>query len=92
MGDTLERVLSLIEAEGLARCFMNWVARVVSLTDGQGIAMDGQTGRGPCEKSGPNGLPLVSAWATANCLTLGQVNEIAAIPQLLARLTRKAAW
>jgi hypothetical protein len=41
--------------------------------------------------SGKAAIPMVSAWATANHISLGQIvvdaksNEITAIPQLLAR-------
>ncbi len=49
--------------------------------------MDGKVARGTCDRQGQGGLHLVSAWATANGVTLGQVsvadNEIVAIPQLL---------
>ena len=93
--DTLERVFSLLDAEAFVGCFMDWVARVFTLTDGQVIAIDGKTVRGTCDKTGQNGLHVVSAWATANRLTLGQVkvatkaNEIVAIPHLLELLTLK---
>lgn len=62
------------------------------------IAIDGKTLRGsaaPTKGLGP--LHLVSAWATANHLALGQVavdstsNEITAIPELLALLDVQGA-
>jgi predicted transposase YbfD/YdcC len=66
---------------------------VQEVTDHQVIAIDGKTLRGSsdCEK-GRAAIHMVSAWATANKLSLGQVvvseksNEITAIPQHLQLL------
>jgi hypothetical protein len=74
---------------------MKWVEQIFTLTEGQVIAIDGKTVRGTCDKQGQGGLYLVSVWATANRLMLGQVkvakkaNEIAAIPELLELLMVK---
>jgi predicted transposase YbfD/YdcC len=90
--DTFQRVFAQLDEEAFQRCFREWVKQVFELTDGQVIALDGKTVRGTCAKDGQNGLHLVSAWATANQLTLAQVkvankaNEIVAIPQLLELL------
>jgi predicted transposase YbfD/YdcC len=63
---------------------------VSEVTRGQVIAIDGKVLRGSCQRLlGKAGIDLVSAWATANHLVLGQVkvddksNEITAIPKLL---------
>jgi len=91
--DTFERVFGHLDAEAFQACFARWVEAVFTLTEGQVIAIDGKTVRGTCDKQGQNGLHLVSAWATANRLTLAQVNvankanEIVAIPELLELLT-----
>ncbi len=60
------------------------------VTCGQVIAIDGKVLRGSCNRLlGKAGIDMVSAWATANHLVLGQVkvddksNEITAIPKLL---------
>ena len=69
------------------------VRSISELTQGEVVAIDGKTLRGSGDRgSGRRPLHLVSAWATANRLTRGQVktaaksNEITAIPQMLARL------
>ena len=61
-----------------------------AITDGQVIAIDGKTLRGSFDAaSSKAAIHMVSAWATANHITLGQVvvdaksNEITAIPKLL---------
>ncbi len=60
---------------------------------GEVVAIDGKTARRSYDPAGNKGaIHLVSAWATQNNLTLGQVkteeksNEITAIPQLLEML------
>ena len=90
--DTFRRVFEHLDAEAFQSCFLDWVQQVFDITAGQVIAIDGKTARGTCDKAGQGGLHLVSAWATANRLTLAQVkvadkaNEIVAIPQLLQML------
>jgi predicted transposase YbfD/YdcC len=67
-----------------------------TITDGEGVAIDGKTlRRSHDRRNGARAIHKVSAWASANCLSLGQVttaeksNEITAIPQLLALLELK---
>jgi len=91
--DTLERVFDRLDPHAFQACFRQWVQTLAETLRGPHIAIDGKTLRG----SGPAGsglgpLHLVSAWATAQHLTLGQVavdgksNEITAIPKLLELL------
>jgi predicted transposase YbfD/YdcC len=93
--DTFQRVFAHLDAQAFEARFRAWVAEVFQLTAGQVIALDGKTGRGTCDAQGKATLHLVSAWATANQLTLGQVqigekaNEIVAIPLLLELLVLK---
>jgi predicted transposase YbfD/YdcC len=93
--DTFKRVFENLDAEVFQQCFMGWVQAVFTRTEGQVIAIDGKTLRGTCDKSGKATLHVVSAWATANNLTLAQVkvaekaNEIVAIPDLLELLILK---
>ena len=63
------------------------------ITAGQIVAIDGKTLRRSYDRaSGKSAIHMVSAWATANQISLGQVvvneksNEITAIPQLLQTL------
>lgn len=93
--DTFQRVFAHLDAKAFEARFRAWVADVFHLTEGQVIALDGKTGCGTCDVQGKSTLHLVSAWATANHLTLGQVqigekaNEIVAIPSLLELLVLK---
>ncbi|MEA5544552.1 ISAs1 family transposase [Limnoraphis robusta CCNP1324] len=91
--DTFGYVFSRIDGEAFQACFMNWVEAVFRVTDGQVIAIDGKTMRGSHDKmSGKNAIHMVSAWATANGIVMGQrkvddkSNEIRAIPELLKLL------
>ena len=69
---------------------------VAKLLPGEVVAIDGKTARRSHDtRAGKGALHLVSAWASANSLTLGQVsteeksNEITAIPRLLQLLDLK---
>ena len=91
--DTFRRVFGLIDSEAFQRCFLSWVAAVSQVLDGQVIAVDGKKPRGSQDRAiGKGAIDMVSAWATANQLVLGQMkvdnksNEITAIPELLRML------
>jgi predicted transposase YbfD/YdcC len=86
--DTFERVFDRIKPQAFQACFRQWVQAVTKTIGIKHIAIDGKTLRGSgSAKLGP--LHLVSAWASAEHLTLAQVavdtnsNEITAIPVLL---------
>jgi predicted transposase YbfD/YdcC len=88
--DTFGDVFRMLNADAFQRSFMRWVERVFHVTHGQVIAIDGKTARRSHDKSiGKDAIHMVSAWASANGITLGQrkvddkSNEITAIPQLL---------
>lgn len=88
--DTFGRVFARLNAERFQQCFLAWMQAVREVTRGQVIALDGKVLRGSCNRMlGKAGIAMVSAWATANHLVLGQVkvddksNEITAIPKLL---------
>jgi predicted transposase YbfD/YdcC len=88
--DCFGRVFALINPERFAACFRQWSAAVAALIPDEIIAVDGKTLRRSHNRGkGLAALHLVSAWATANRVVLGQVatdaksNEITAIPRLL---------
>ena len=83
----------MLAPEAFEACFRAWVASIHDVIPGEIIAIDGKTLRRSHDRAkGLAALHLVSAWATANRVVLGQVatdaksNEIAAIPQWLALL------
>ena len=91
--DTFGRVFARLNPEQFQACFLSWVQAVFEVTNGQVIAVDGKTLRHSYDKTlGKAAIHMVSAWAEANELVLGQVkvddksNEITAIPALLALL------
>src|SRR5437773_4213517 len=94
--DTFERVFDRLKPQAFQACFREWVQAVGAALGIKHIAIDGKTLRGSgSAKLGP--LHLVSAWATAQRLSLGQVavdaksNEITAIPALLELLDLQGA-
>jgi predicted transposase YbfD/YdcC len=91
--DTFGRVFSLLQPEAFEACFRNWVEAIREVIPGEVIAIDGKTLRRSHDRGkGLAALHVVSAWATANRVVLGQVvteaksNEITAIPQVLELL------
>ena len=91
--DTFGRVFARLDPTRLAEGFQSWMAAVCQRLGLRQVALDGKTLRRSHDRGkGKAALHLVSAWATENSLTLGQVavadksNEITAIPQLLQML------
>jgi predicted transposase YbfD/YdcC len=94
--DCIAYVFARISPDDFRSCFMAWVEGVREKTEGEVIAIDGKTSRGSKDrKRGKSPLHMVSAWACANRLVLGQEataeksNEITAIPKLLELLDLK---
>jgi len=92
--DTFGRVFALLDPAQFEAGFLAWVQGVAAVTAGEVVAIDGKTVRGSHDRAtGARPLHLVSAWACANRVVLGQravddkSNEIAAIPALLEVLT-----
>ena len=88
--DTFGDVFARLDPEQFQSCFMAWTQAIAELLPEEVVAIDGKTARRSHGCAGGKGaMHLVSAWATQNTLTLGQVrtaeksNEITAIPQLL---------
>ena len=100
--DTIGRVLSLIRPDQFQTAFLDWIASFASeRSEDSGprfVPIDGKVLRGSGgAKHRSNPLHLVSAWATKQGMTLGQVavdcksNEITAIPKLLEMLELSGA-
>jgi len=94
--DTFGRVFAALDPDQFQHCFLDWVRATVSVTDGAVIACDGKTVRRSHDReAGKAAVHMVSAWASANRLVLGQQavdeksNEITALPALLKLLMLK---
>lgn len=88
--DTFGRVFAALDPEAFKAAFLAWVQTVAALLPGDVIAIDGKTLRQTFDTASDKAaIHMVSAWATAQGLCLGQVktdaksNEITAIPKLL---------
>jgi predicted transposase YbfD/YdcC len=88
--DRFNAVLAAIQPAEFEQCLLRWITALHEITGGQVIAIDGKTLRRSFDKAtGKAAIHMVSAWATANHISLGQVvvdaksNEITAIPKLL---------
>jgi len=91
--DTFNRVFARLDPQEFQNGFISWVSAMSEVIAGQVIAIDGKVLRRSHDRGiGKAAITMVSAWASANRLVLGQVkvddksNEITAIPQLLQAL------
>lgn len=91
--DRFNAVLAALQPAEFEACLLSWIGALQEALPGQIVAIDGKTLRRSFDAaSGKSAIHLVSAWATANRLSLGQVavdrksNEITAIPKLLKML------
>lgn len=88
--DRFNAILAAINPAEFEKCLLSWITALHEITEGQVIAIDGKTLRRSFDaNSSKAAIHMVSAWATANHISLGQVvvdaksNEITAIPKLL---------
>lgn len=88
--DTFGRVFAALDPEAFKAAFLAWVGTLAAVMPGDVIAIDGKTLRHTFDTAADKAaIHMVSAWATAQGLCLGQVktdaksNEITAIPKLL---------
>jgi predicted transposase YbfD/YdcC len=91
--DTFRRVLSQLDPEELTQCFIAWTQVLSKAVGGDIVSLDGKTLRHSFDRaSSTAAIHMVSAWASANRLVLGQrkveekSNEITALPALLRLL------
>ena len=98
--DTFTRVFRQMDTEAFGRCLYAWSAQVLACPDGacpdgplQAVSVDGKVLRGTARAGAKkSGICIVSAWASAHSLVLGQEkvaaksNEKTAIPDLLRAL------
>jgi predicted transposase YbfD/YdcC len=72
--DTFTWVFARLDPEQFQACFMRWMTAVSEVIGGQVIAIDGKVLRRSHDKGiGKTAIDMVSVWATANHLVLGQV-------------------
>lgn len=91
--DRFNAILAALKPAEFEKCLLSWVTALHEVTGGQIVPIDGKTLRRSFDAaSGKSAIHMVSAWAAANHVSLGQVvtdaksNEITAIPQLLELL------
>ena len=100
--DTLNDVVNALDGDLFSQCFTQWVDDLrrhePDMAGPEVVAIDGKTSRRTHDRGRDRGpLHMVSAWASAQRLVLGQQaceaksNEITAIPQLLDRLVLTGA-
>jgi predicted transposase YbfD/YdcC len=91
--DTIGNLFIRLNPKAVQASFMSWMQSLVKVSKGQIIPIDGKTLRRSHDKGeGRGAIHIVSAWASANGVVLGQLkteeksNEITAIPELLGML------
>jgi predicted transposase YbfD/YdcC len=91
--DTIGRVLGRIEPTQFQSCFLGWMQHICQLSSGEVVPIDGKTLRHSYDTElEQSAIHMVSAWAAANRMVLGQLkvaeksNEITAIPELIDAL------
>ncbi len=90
--DTIARIISALEPEGLLQCFMSWVNEI-RRTQGQSvIAFDGKTLCHSFDGDRKTALHSVSAYAVeqglvlAQCKSLSKKNEVSTVMELIELL------
>jgi predicted transposase YbfD/YdcC len=88
--DRFNAILGALNVNEFQNCLLELITALHEVTAGQVIAIDGKTLRRSFDRaSSKSAIHMVSAWASANHISLGQVvvdaksNEITAIPKLL---------
>ena len=88
--DRFNAVFGALRPAEFEKCLLGWITALHEIRGGQIVAIDGKTLRRSYDAaSSKAAIHMVSAWATANHISLGQIvvdeksNEITAIPKLL---------
>src|SRR5262245_55820008 len=96
--DRFNAIFAALKPGEFEACLLSWITALHEITGGQVIAIDGKTLRRSFDAATSKAaIHMVSAWATANHISLGQVvvdqksNEITAIPTLLEMLDLSGA-
>jgi predicted transposase YbfD/YdcC len=96
--DTIGRVFAAMNSATFQACFTRWVSTICGSLVGEVVAIDGKTMCGSHHhRLGKKAIHMVSAFASAQGITLGQLktaeksNEITAIPELIAMLDLKGS-
>lgn len=91
--DRFNAILAALKADEFHACLLELITNLHEITEGQVVAIDGKTLRRSYDRANSKAaIHMVSAWASANHISLGQVivdeksNEITAIPKLLKLL------
>jgi len=91
--DRFNAILGAIKVDEFQECLLELITAIHDVTNGQVVAIDGKTLRRSFDAAtSKSAIHMVSAWASANHISLGQVvvdeksNEITAIPKLLEML------
>jgi predicted transposase YbfD/YdcC len=94
--DTFGRVFAQLDPEQFQQGFLSWVQAIAAIKLREIVSVDGKTLRHSYDwQAGKGAIHMVSAWASASRLVLGQLkvdeksNEITAIPALLRLLLLK---
>jgi predicted transposase YbfD/YdcC len=96
--DRFNAILGALKPAEFEACLLRWITALHEISEGQVVAIDGKTLRRSFDAAtSKSAIHMVSAWATANGVSLGQVvvddksNEITAIPKLLEILELRGA-
>lgn len=88
--DRFNAILAALKPAEFEKCLLGWITALHEISGGQIVPIDGKTLRRSFDAAGGKAaIHMVSAWAAANHVSLGQVvtdaksNEITAIPKLL---------
>lgn len=94
--DRFNAIMGAIKPAEFEKCLLSWITALHEITEGQIINIDGKTLRRSYDAaSSKAAIHMVTAWASKNQISLGQVatdaksNEITAIPKLLEMLQIK---